>query len=870
MGTLCRGQNGHWYPPVNCKRVRGRPYAVFSKDTAEGNTGEPCRVPTNIFEANVGVDLHACENTVFEAECPEGSFIAIQDASYGRKIDGSVATRQRKTRHVNAQICPGPVQAGHAGNCHLENSKDIVAAECDGKRACTIVAANDVFGADPCAGTFKLLTVRYQCEAKPITPAEMCESINLNDFSSFEVMQQVGWNTEGVVTHQHVDVGRNTDHGEMCNTGSSWWGWANEAEVGQLNVIAPMTTTARIDVGNCWNEGVVKVYVAGVQVLAAVVGEGSKVISFSVQQGDEISIRDEGRNSVMRLNSLQFDCAPTPAVQTCAVINGNDFSDFAHMQQVGWSTQGNVRHHHEWVGSQTIYGEVCNNGNDNWWGWVNGEGVGQLNVIAPITTTATIDVGNCWNQGVVKVYVAGVQVLTAPVGAGSKKIFFHVNAGDEISIRDEGRNSVMRLNSLKFNCAVPTPEQACTMINDNDFGNFALMQQVGWSTQGNVHHHHVDVGRATTRGAVCNNGNDNWWGWQNGEGVGQLNVIAPITTYATIDVGNCWNEGVVKVYVAGVEVLAAQVGEGSKTVSFPVTAGDEISIRDEGLNSVMRLNSLKFPCQTAIQEIEKINLNDFSNFAAMRNVGWYVQGRVTHKHMGVGDTTRYGAVCNTGESWWGWQNGDGVGQLNIVAPATTTATIDVGNCWNEGVVKVYVAGVEVLAAQVGEGSTTVSFPVSAGDVISIRDEGRNSVMRLNSLQFAVPSAPTQEPTDAPTASPTDAPTASPTDAPTASPTDAPTASPTDAPTASPTDAPTASPTDAPTASPTANVFSAAAQAQITASLEGQSLESECNPTNCLEWNCGQWCDCFNLDFETANYYADMGCDQEDGIDECNC
>ena len=94
----------------------------------------------------------------------------------------------------------------------------------------------------------------------------------------------------------------------------------------------------------------------------------------------------------------------------------------------------------------------------------------------------------------------------------------------------------------------------------------------------------------------------------------------------------------------------------------------------------------------------------------------------------------------------------------------------------------------------------------------------------------------------------------------------PTASPTDAPTASPTDAPTASPTDAPTASPTANVFSAAAQAQITGSLES----SECNPTNCLEWNCEQWCECFNLDFETANYYADMGCDQEDGDSSCEC
>jgi len=95
----------------------------------------------------------------------------------------------------------------------------------------------------------------------------------------------------------------------------------------------------------------------------------------------------------------------------------------------------------------------------------------------------------------------------------------------------------------------------------------------------------------------------------------------------------------------------------------------------------------------------------------------------------------------------------------------------------------------------------------------------------------------------------------------------PTLSPTASPTASPTLSPTASPTLSPTATPTANVYSAAAQAQITVSLEDQS---ECNPTNCLEWNCEKWCECFNLDFETANYYTDMGCGQDDGIDECNC
>ena len=39
---------------------------------------------------------------------------------------------------------------------------DIVKAACQGQRECTIAATNAVFG-DPCGGTYKYLTINYQC-----------------------------------------------------------------------------------------------------------------------------------------------------------------------------------------------------------------------------------------------------------------------------------------------------------------------------------------------------------------------------------------------------------------------------------------------------------------------------------------------------------------------------------------------------------------------------------------------------------------------------------------------------------------------------------------------------------------------------------
>jgi len=82
--------------------------------------------------------------------------------------------------------------------------------------------------------------------------------------------------------------------------------------------------------------------------------------------------------------------------------------------------------------------------------------------------------------------------------------------------------------------------------------------------------------------------------------------------------------------------------------------------------------------------------------------------------------------------------------------------------------------------------------------------------------------------------------------PTKSPTTSPTASPTASPTKNPTMSPTASPTESPTESPT----------------------PRCHSHNCMNWNCADWCECYNEDDE-AIYASLPGC-QDDGDDSCVC
>ena len=86
-----------------------------------------------------------CEGSALTLDCGAGT-INIQDASYGRQH--------------GPDVCPHAATSNQ--ECHELTSTDIVSAACQGESTCTIQATNGVFG-DPCGGTYKYLTVNYDC-----------------------------------------------------------------------------------------------------------------------------------------------------------------------------------------------------------------------------------------------------------------------------------------------------------------------------------------------------------------------------------------------------------------------------------------------------------------------------------------------------------------------------------------------------------------------------------------------------------------------------------------------------------------------------------------------------------------------------------
>jgi ribosomal protein L3 len=69
-------------------------------------------------------------------------------------------------RHHSGAVCKHPATSNQ--KCHSKASLAIVKQQCQGKTACKIKASNGVFG-DPCGGTFKYLTAKYQCVATAST-----------------------------------------------------------------------------------------------------------------------------------------------------------------------------------------------------------------------------------------------------------------------------------------------------------------------------------------------------------------------------------------------------------------------------------------------------------------------------------------------------------------------------------------------------------------------------------------------------------------------------------------------------------------------------------------------------------------------------
>ena len=98
--------------------------------------------------------------------------------------------------------------------------------------------------------------------------------------------------------------------------GHSWYGWNDHDEVGTISTTLkannlPISTYGRLDFGNCWSNGVVKVYLDDELIGEARANTPSKIIEFPMPNHDStLKLRDEGEDSKIRFNNFQelYNC----------------------------------------------------------------------------------------------------------------------------------------------------------------------------------------------------------------------------------------------------------------------------------------------------------------------------------------------------------------------------------------------------------------------------------------------------------------------------------------------------------------------------------------------------------------------------------
>eukprot|EP01045_Picozoa_sp_COSAG04_P005388 COSAG04_NODE_249_length_18866_cov_8.876805_21_plen_262_part_00 len=129
-------------------------HSVEQSDGKVFHLGGHCRAAIyNTLLGGAPNEARVCEGSTLDIDCTGegGGVINIRDASYGRQ-DGP-------------DVCPHAATSDQT--CHEVSSTTVVSGFCQGQESCSVSATNGVFG-DPCGGTYKYLTVSYDCV--PVAP----------------------------------------------------------------------------------------------------------------------------------------------------------------------------------------------------------------------------------------------------------------------------------------------------------------------------------------------------------------------------------------------------------------------------------------------------------------------------------------------------------------------------------------------------------------------------------------------------------------------------------------------------------------------------------------------------------------------------
>ena len=111
----------------------------------------------------------------------------------------------------------------------------------------------------------------------------------------------------------NVDIGQWTSYinwpkvAPLCNL-NSWVGFLNDDPNGYIKTKLEGFGTARLDFGNCWKTGTVKVFLDGIEIASAPANTANKIVEFSFNSS-ELEIREEGIG-ILLYNSFEVLTCP--------------------------------------------------------------------------------------------------------------------------------------------------------------------------------------------------------------------------------------------------------------------------------------------------------------------------------------------------------------------------------------------------------------------------------------------------------------------------------------------------------------------------------------------------------------------------------
>ena len=92
-----------------------------------------------------------------------------------------------------------------------------------------------------------------------------------------------------------------------CGPEGQWFGYTGGSGVGTVSTkLQKSDYCGKIDFGNCWDAGVVKVYFDDKVIGEAQPNTLNKVVTFPIPKDGELKIRDEGANSVIRFTKFEL------------------------------------------------------------------------------------------------------------------------------------------------------------------------------------------------------------------------------------------------------------------------------------------------------------------------------------------------------------------------------------------------------------------------------------------------------------------------------------------------------------------------------------------------------------------------------------